>query len=153
MKALAALCLIWAGLVAGISFLETPVKFTAPSVILAIGLDVGRHVFGALNKVEIAAAILAVTILLRLRPSRALMFKLLAVAAIVALQSAWLLPTLDARVTQILAGQQPPPAPFHWIYIGLELVKLILLLSAGWSCLDLLPGQNTANNLASAKPN
>jgi hypothetical protein len=42
---------IWAGMLSGRSFLEAPVKFTAPSITLAIGLDVGRHVFAVFNKV------------------------------------------------------------------------------------------------------
>jgi hypothetical protein len=32
---LVASCFLWAGMILGISFLETPVKFTAPSVTLA----------------------------------------------------------------------------------------------------------------------
>src|SRR3712207_7116586 len=43
---------IWVGFLAAISFMEAPVKFTAPSLTLAVGLDVGRHVFAVLNKVE-----------------------------------------------------------------------------------------------------
>ena len=67
---MAALFFVWAGMVLGISFLETPVKFTAPSVTLPIGLDVGRHVFGMFNKVELAFVLIMVAILLYLRPRR-----------------------------------------------------------------------------------
>lgn len=68
MMLLAALCFVWTGMVLGISFLETPVKFTAPSVTLPIGLDVGLHVFGAFNKVEIGGVLLACGLLVGLRP-------------------------------------------------------------------------------------
>ena len=47
---------IWFGLVGGISFIETPLKFRAPNITLALGLGIGRIVFSALNKVEIALA-------------------------------------------------------------------------------------------------
>ena len=67
---LIAVCFVWAGMVLGISFLETPVKFTAPSVTLPIGLDVGRHVFGAFNKVEIVATLLICGLLIGMRPQR-----------------------------------------------------------------------------------
>ena len=40
-------------MVIGISFLKTPLKFRAPSLARAVGLDVGRHVFGALGSVEV----------------------------------------------------------------------------------------------------
>lgn len=131
MMVLAALCWLWAGMVLGISFLETPVKFTAPSVTLPIGLDIGRHVFGAFNRVEIGAAVAACACLFWLRPSRVLWFSMGVAAAIVALQSVWLLPVLDARVGLILAGQTPPPAPYHIVYILLELLKLSALFIAG----------------------
>lgn len=138
MMPLAALCLVWAGMVVGISFLETPVKFTAPSVTLPIGLDVGRHVFGVFNKVEIGAAALACGLMLFARPTRSVWLPLAAVAVIVALQSVWLLPLLDARVEMILNGQTPPAAPYHLFYIAVEIVKLTALIAAGVACLRAL---------------
>lgn len=39
---LVVVCLVWAGMVIGISFLEAPVKFMAPSLTRPVGLDVGR---------------------------------------------------------------------------------------------------------------
>lgn len=135
---LAALYFLWAGMVLGISFLETPVKFTAPSVTLAIGLDVGRHVFGAFNKVEIAFALLACGLLVASRAPRRALISLGAVMAIVALQSLWLLPLLDARVQLIFGGKTPPPAPYHWFYVVLELAKVACLLTAGVAALNAL---------------
>jgi len=41
----------------GISFLEAWVKFRADLVTRAVGLDVGRTVFHALNRVEIALSL------------------------------------------------------------------------------------------------
>src|SRR5687767_9504926 len=130
MMPLAALCFVWAGMVLGISFLEAPVKFTTPSLTLAVGLDVGRHVFGAFNKVEIGAAFLVAALLFKAHPVRAVWLPASAVLIVVFLQSVWLLPVLDARVEMILQKQMPPPAPFHLLYIGLELLKLVSLLAA-----------------------
>ena len=123
--------LIWAGMVAGISFLEAWVKFRAPSLSLTEGLDVGRHVFGALNLVEIALGACALALTVTGRPSRTVAAAAALAAAIVALQSVWLLPVLDARVDVLLAGGTPPSAPYHVVYIGLEVVKLASLLTAG----------------------
>ena len=143
MLLLAALCFVWAGMVLGISFLETPVKFTAPSVTLAIGLDVGRHVFRVFNKVEIVGGLLACGLMLFARAGqqrRAVVWlPLAAVLLVVALQTAWLLPVLDARVGIILAGQTPPrSAPYHLVYIVLEALKLICLVAAAMACLGAL---------------
>lgn len=142
MLLLAALCFVWAGMVLGISFLETPVKFTAPSLTLPIGLDVGRHVFRVFNKVEIAGALLACGLMLfaRAEQQRAVVWlPMAAVLLVVALQTGWLLPVLDARVEMILAGQTPPrSAPYHLVYIVLEALKLICLVAAAMACLGAL---------------
>lgn len=138
MKALTALCLLWAGLLAGVSFLATPIKFRAPSLTMPVALDVGRQTFGAFNKVELLAVIIGVFLLFRLRgrQPRAVTVSLGLAGFIVLLQSVWLLPVLDARVVQILDNKNPPSSPLHWIYIGLEVVKLGALLSAGTVCLN-----------------
>lgn len=132
MMALAAVCFLWAGMILGIPFLETPVKFTVPSVTLPIGLDIGRHVFGAFNKVEIALALLVCGLVFASRVGRAVQVSLALVSVIVALQSVWLLPLLDARVGFILNGQTPPPAPHHILYFALEVIKVACLLAAGF---------------------
>ncbi len=140
MKALTALCLLWAGLLVGVSFLATPIKFRAPSLTMIAALDVGRQTFDALNKVEWLAVVIGLFLLLRLRSRqpRAVTVLLGVAACIVLLQGVWLLPVLDARVEQILAHQTPPDSPLHWIYIGLEVVKLGALLGAGVVCLNAL---------------
>jgi len=44
---------VWLGMVLAISLLETPLKFRAPGITLALGLGIGRLVFRALNAAEI----------------------------------------------------------------------------------------------------
>jgi hypothetical protein len=43
----AAATFVWMGMVLAISFLEAPLKFRAPGLILAVGLSIGRLVFRA----------------------------------------------------------------------------------------------------------
>lgn len=142
---LVAVCFLWAGMVLGISFLETPVKFTAPSITLPIGLDVGRHVFGAFNKIEIALALLVCGLVFLGRARRAVRLLLAVAVGAVALQSVWLLPLLDARVTLILQGQMPPPTPHHLVYIALEVLKLASLIATGSLALRSLRLSQNAN--------
>jgi hypothetical protein len=47
------LALFWLGLLAGVSFLATPVKFMAPSLSLPVALDVGRQTFSVFNPLEL----------------------------------------------------------------------------------------------------
>jgi hypothetical protein len=130
-----ATALVWAGMLLGISFLEAWVKFRAPSLSLEEGLDVGRHVFGAFNKVELAFTLALTTCAALARSPRAVTAAIGAVTTIVAVQSLWLLPTLDDRVEVLLAGGTLGDAPYHVLYIGLELLKLALLLLVGSAAL------------------
>lgn len=133
--ALSAVCLLWAGMVLGVSFLEAPVKFRAPSLTLAVALDVGRHVFGAFNRVELAWGLAAIALGLTARPERSTAIALGVALGVLALQTLWLLPVLDRRVGLILAGATTAPAPYHVVYVALEALKLAALAVAGVRCL------------------
>lgn len=122
---------VWAGLVAGISFLEAPLKFTAPNITVPLGLGIGRIVFAAVNKAELGLAALAAGSALYLRVPARVSFALAVVGSILLLQTLWLLPVLDARAQALLAGHPAPPNSLHLLYIGLEVVKLLGLLLAG----------------------
>jgi len=131
------ICFIWFGLTAGISFLEAPVKFTAPTITREIALDVGRVVFGALNKVELIALIMTLILVRTAGYIRQLWAPAAALALIVLLQSIWLLPELSSRSLQIVSGIEPGDSPAHLLYGLFELSKLALLLFLGFHCLRL----------------
>lgn len=130
------LCFVWFGMTAGVSLIATPAKFSAPSLERAVALDVGRVVFTALNKAELAALVLLL-VLVRVsgRASR-YWAPCGALAAILILQSAWLLPELAARSQQILAGSEPAPSMAHATYAVLELGKLLILLYTGFVAMN-----------------
>jgi hypothetical protein len=130
---LTALLLIWAGMVIGVSFLASPAKFAALSLSLPVALDVGRQVFGTFGRVEIGLALATFLLALASRRKTAIAWLVLGLIwLIVAAQGLWLLPVLDARAEMVLDGVQPPPAPWHWIYVVLEVTKLLSLLLAAW---------------------
>ena len=124
--------LIWLGMIIGISFLETPLKFTAPSVTLEIGLDIGRQVFAVFNKVECALALAMAILVLIIRQSGRLLILIGVVWLSLALQTVWLLPILDARAELIIQGQLPAPSSLHTIYVVLEVLKVIALAVYGF---------------------
>ncbi|MGD9227255.1 MAG: hypothetical protein PVF26_12210, partial [Desulfobacterales bacterium] len=126
-RLLACISLIWLGMILGISFLETPVKFKAPSVTLEIGLDVGRQVFGVFNKVECVLALGMAILIVIIRQKDRLVILLGVVWSSLVLQTFWLLPILDDRVELILQGQTPAPSYLHTIYVGLEVLKAVAL--------------------------
>ena len=120
--------LLWAGMVAGVSFIEAPVKFTAPQVTLAIGLGIGRLVFGWLNKFELFFGLVMLAGLYFNRAPFRIWLPALLLSLILLVQTIWLLPALDVRALQIIAGQVPAHSNLHFIYVTLEVLKLGILL-------------------------
>jgi len=119
-------------MVLGISFLEAPVKFMAPSVTLEIGLDIGRYVFGAFNKVECVFALVIAILLIIIRRKDLSMVPLGLAWLSLALQTAWLLPVLETRTEVIIQGQTPAPSVSHTIYVVLEVIKAVSLAVYGF---------------------
>lgn len=134
-RMLQGLCFVWLGMVAAISFLEAPVKFTAPSLTRPVALDVGRHVFTALNRVELALALLGAGAWMGAQPRTAVTWGLCGVLAILLVQTAWLLPTLNAQAARIIDGGTVTGANYvHTAYGLLEGLKVLGLGAAGWLC-------------------
>lgn len=125
------LALFWLGLLAGVSFLATPVKFMAPSLSLPVALDVGRQTFSVFNPLELLLGVLLLAAALyhyraaRVMPRIVVMS--LVLLGLVLSQTLWLLPVLDARVEIILQGGTPSPSSLHRVYIVVDLLKLVLL--------------------------
>ena len=114
-----------------ISFMETPLKFTAPGISMADGLQIGRIVFKALNSCEwVFLLIILLTCLLK-KTSRKGFYLIAAISTIIVLETAWLLPILDIHAEMVINGQQPPDHIEHWAYVILELIKVPVLLLIG----------------------
>lgn len=128
-------CFIWFGMTAGISLLETPVKFTAPSITRAVALDVGRVVFTALNRVELVTLIILLVVVRTSGAARRWWFFCAVLVLIMLAQSAWLLPMLTERAQMIASGVEPPASYLHAAYSTTELIKLCILLVAGFTAL------------------
>lgn len=132
--------LAWLGMLLGVSFLATPVKFTAPSLDLRVALDVGRVTFAAFSKAEWGLSLLLAIATFAPRTSRALAGLAALAVLIVGIQVLWLLPALDVRVAAVIAGAPMEPSVHHAAYAVLEAAKaavlaavaLIALFRLGW---------------------
>ena len=131
---------VWFGMTAGISLLETPVRFTAPTVTREVALDVGRVVFTALNQAEFVALILLLIVVRVSGRARQLLLVCGALALIQILQAAWLLPELSQRTEQIIEGIEPAASAVHGTFSVLQLLKLVLLLYTGFYSMSLQAG-------------
>lgn len=124
---------IWFGFVAAISFMEAPLKFTAPNISLPLGLGIGYIVFHALNRVEIVLGILLLIAIIFAKPekkSASILFGIIAIILI--LQTVWLFPLLDERTMQVINGTAEPYSNLHIYYIVFDAAKLILLFTLGF---------------------
>lgn len=133
----AAVVFAWLGMVLAISFLEAPLKFRAPGITIPLGLGIGRLVFRALNAVEIALAIVVTLAVAIDSPGPASRSALGVAVTVLAIQSLLVRPRLRRRSDAVLAAAVEPAGGMlarsqaHYVYAGLEVVKVAALLTAG----------------------
>nr|WP_090341211.1 hypothetical protein [Mycolicibacterium malmesburyense]CRL71006.1 transmembrane protein [Mycolicibacterium malmesburyense] len=130
-----AVTFVWLGMVLAISFVEAPLKFRAPGVSLQVGLGIGRLVFRALNSIEVALAAVLVIAVAVFRPSLVAVIAVGVVVVTLAAQLIAVRPALNRRSDAVLAtsaGQEPAGrSRVHYVYVALELVKVIGLIVGG----------------------
>jgi len=124
----------WLGMVLGISFVEAPLKFQAPGITTALGLGIGKIVFGALNKFEwvYALLMLASTAVLRKYLTKLLIGTIIFVFCILVIQTFFIIPILVERADLIIGGTDVPKSWHHIGFIILECIKLISLFFIFW---------------------
>jgi hypothetical protein len=122
---------LWAGLLLGVSFLATPVKFSAEHLTMPVALEIGVATFGVFNVVEwsVMALVLAVAFIRRTPHLLWISFVLLAILSV---ETFWLLPVLDTRAAAVIAGAMASPGIHHWMYIVAESVKLLVFVMGIW---------------------
>lgn len=121
---------VWMGLVLGLSFIEAPLKFSAPGITLPLGLGIGRLVFNALA-IAGGALLIALTAAAfgRPRENRGGFVILGGLWVTVAVQSLVIRPLLNARTDVVIAGGDPGESWLHYGYIIAEVVLLALLVA------------------------
>ena len=124
-----ALPLVALGMIAGVSFLAQPAKFLTPGLSLAQLVSVGSTLFDVSHAVQWAWLVLLAFVVPRAKARKPLAWALLAgFAFALALQQFSLMPPLEARLVALKQGLQPAPSLLHFAYIGLEAIKLAVLL-------------------------
>ncbi len=128
MKTAYPIAIFWLGFLMAISFFEAPIKFQAPSVDLAEGLDIGRLVFFWFNKVEIVCLLLISASLLTVKENRMVRALIGLLALIIITQTLYLLPVLETRAMEIIQGNYPEDTNHHAVYVAMEVFKVVLLV-------------------------
>ena len=118
---------LWIGFSLAISFMETPLRFQANSITVPIALEIGRLVFHALNFAEIMFAGWIFCCQMYNGCSKRSRRLFVFAAIILVAQTLILFLVLDQRTAAIIAKEEVESAPYHTIYIVMEVVKLIAL--------------------------
>ena len=120
---------VWIGLILGLSFMETPLKFLAPGITTPLGLGIGRLVFIALS---VAGWMILVVLTLigqaRPRETRRGWLLIAAMWVIMIVESFVIRPALAARSDVIIAGGDPGESWLHYGYIAAEILLLVVLV-------------------------
>jgi hypothetical protein len=125
------IALLWAGMILGISFLESWVKFRAPSLTKAVGLDVGRTVFHFFHKVQYFLLFLIIIGCTLIKCTSANFLMIGTLTGILMLQTIWLFPKLNLQVNSILAGNKITDPYSHKLYGIFEIIKFLILTGFG----------------------
>lgn len=126
---------IWLGMVLAISFLEAPLKFRAPGVTIPVGLGIGRLVFRALNACEaVLAAVIVIALVAAGSVRTGIVVAVLVAIAVLLAQVIGVRPALKRRSDAVLADASQAESGrsrAHYVYVVLEVVKVVALLSSG----------------------
>ncbi len=122
---------IWIGFILSISFMESWVKFRAESLDLPTALDVGRHVFGALNGVERVFSVFLMVVVFYRYTDKVIVATGVLIFTFIVAQSGYLLPELDENAQLIIQGMQPQESSVHMTYVVMEVLKVSALFVLG----------------------
>lgn len=117
---------IYVGLLLGVSFFAAPIKFTADNVGMEQLLAVGKVTFQSFTWVEFAAFALLVASTMKIRVNKVMVCMALLLLLLL-IQKFGVLPGLDSRLDQTVAGSRPESSNLHNVYVILESIKLVIL--------------------------
>ena len=119
--------ILWLGFVAALSFVKTPARFSLEDVPREYILAVGNKVFHALNTAEMLFGSITLFGLLLGNWPRTCRFVGFALLGILVIQTWLLFGVLDERTLAQIRGEEVTPSNWHGVYVGLEILKVLLL--------------------------
>ena len=128
--------LLWSGIIIGVSFIATIVKFHAKGITIPIALSIGKVTFNL--QIIIDLIILSIIALLfvyyysqklKITAIHIILFTIL--LCIIIIQKFYMLPILDARVDMRNNGKELKDTWHHYGYVIMETSKVIITLIAG----------------------
>ena len=124
--------ILWAGLLLGVSFLATPIKFSAPHLTMPIAIEVGAATFDLFNQVEWFVVTLLAMLASVGKKEPQIIGAIFGLGTILLIQTFWLLPVLSARAEIVISGGMVNPSIHHWLYIAADTMKLAVIGVSVW---------------------
>lgn len=121
---------VWLGLIIGISLIEAPLKFTAPGITIPLGLGIGRLVFGVMNWVELAIAVILLWSMLKSGVDRIYRGLASGLIAVLIIKVLVIRPLLNKRTDAVLAGVDDGGSAMHLFYIAADGLLIVGLIAA-----------------------
>ncbi|UVI36545.1 hypothetical protein [Brevibacterium spongiae] len=121
---------VWLGLIIGISLIEAPLKFTAPGITIPLGLGIGRLVFGVMNWVELAIAVVLLWSMLKSGVDRVYRGLASGLIAVLIIKVLVIRPLLNKRTDAVLAGVDDGGSAMHLFYIAADGLLIVGLIAA-----------------------
>ena len=123
--------IFWLGFFMAISFMEAPLKFTAPGLNMAEGLQIGKIIFKSLNTCEWAFLLIIFITCIVKKTTRKGFYLITAISVIMVVETFWLLPVLDNNADLIIIRLPVTSHSTHWFYVVFEIIKVPVLLMIG----------------------
>jgi hypothetical protein len=125
-----AMCLLWCGVLLGVSFIATPAKFLVAELDIVTAIKVGRATFEVYHYFEIAAVCLVFLTLCAFRVNKTVWGYFALLGLVLAMQFFFIQPRLLENSDKLFAGIAMQSKSYaHLYYIFCDCVKAVLLLS------------------------
>ncbi|MFQ3246532.1 MAG: hypothetical protein ACI9SP_003185 [Arenicella sp.] len=125
-----AMCLLWCGVLLGVSFIATPAKFLVAELDIVTAIKVGRATFEVYHYFEIVAVCLVFFALCVFRVSKTVWLYFGILGMVLAVQIFLVQPRLLANSEKLFAGIAMQSKSYaHLYYIFCDCLKAVLLIS------------------------
>lgn len=119
---------VWVGLIIGLGFIETPLKFLAPGMTLELALGLGRLVLTTLDLIGVAMLAVITALSIRPRLGRPGWLTLGGLWLVLLVQVVVIRPLLNARTDLVLSGAEAGESQLHTVYIAADVLLLLGLV-------------------------
>jgi hypothetical protein len=132
--------ILYAGILLGVSFIAIPIKFLAQSLTLPIALDVGKVTFYALIRLEWCLSLICLFIFYYRAFHKSDYILISIIFIILAIQTFYILPVLDERISLIQQNHSLEPSNLHLVYIIMDFIKIISLFNISYKGIQVVLG-------------